>query len=414
MNPSVSYIGLFVEGLASFFSPCVLPLIPLYMGYLSAGFDAQADPRAARRGTFLRTLFFVLGIGTVFALAALGLAAMHDFLTAHALQFQLAGGVLLILAGLAVFGVIKVPFLERTYSVQRKNGTMNNLEAYLMGFFFSFAWSPCIGPMMASALVASANAATRGQSVAMIAAYGAGFLIMFLLLGLFTDAVLGFLKKHQGFMKVMPKIGGAVILAMGVYMLAGADRQLNALLTSSSGSAAAASSASAASTSGSTEQADASPSPSATADTRPDIEKYDFTLDSSLGHEVSLSDYEGKTVVLNFFATWCTYCNQEMPDLQEAYETREDVVVLLVAMPGLNNEGDEEYIVRYMNSLDYTMPVLYDTTGEVNLMYGVQGFPTTFIFRPDGSLLGYSPGYMDAETLNAALDQAASASGEAE
>ena len=365
---SLGYFSLFLEGLLSFLSPCVLPLLPLYIGYLTADADRREGGRKVVYGkTLVRTFFFVLGIGTVFVLAAAGLRVLHGFFTRHAVSFQFFGGFLLLFSGLVALHILDVPFLRKTYQKQVRFKGNGNLHAYLLGFFFSFSWSPCVGPLLAGALVVAANAESHLQGMLYIASYAFGFLFLFILVGFFTDTLLAFFKKHGKITEYAPKVGGVLLVMMGIYMLVQAN---NAIRT-------------------------VSPEPN------------DFTLKSDTGDLVALSSYKGKTVLVNFFATWCGYCKQEMPDLQKIHDRDAAVQILLVAAPSINGEEDEEAIAEFMRSNGYTMTLLYDTGGEVNRRYGVQGYPTTFIIKPDGNFLGYMPGYMSAEVLDKVLAEAA-------
>ncbi len=377
-------IALFLEGLLSFFSPCVLPLVPLYIGYLTSDLKVNEKQSKLRIETMIRTFFFVLGISTVFFLVGLGSSALRVFFTKHSIIFTLVGGFLLILFGLFSLGVIEVPLLQKEYRlVSFKSQKNKYLNAYLLGFFFSFAWSPCIGPLLASALVKSASAATATIGWLYIGAYTLGFIVVFILVGLFTEEVLVILKKHNNIVRYTKIIGGVVVLGMGIYMLYTGFQSIEALEKSS----------------------DTVISETQSDENLTDIEKYSFTLKDSDDNEVTLSDYKGKTVILNFFATWCTYCKQELPTLEEIHQTRDDVVVLLVATPNVGNEGDQEYIENFMKENGYTMTVLYDESSQVVNAYNVTGLPTSFFFKEDGNVLGYAPGYVEESTLNEILEQ---------
>ncbi len=377
-------IALFLEGLLSFFSPCVLPLVPLYIGYLTSDLKVNEKQSKLRIETMIRTFFFVLGISTVFFLVGLGSSALRVFFTKHSIIFTLVGGFLLILFGLFSLGVIEVPLLQKEYRlVSFKSQKNKYLNAYLLGFFFSFAWSPCIGPLLASALVKSASAATASIGWLYIGAYTLGFIVVFILVGLFTEEVLVILKKHNNIVRYTKIIGGVVVLGMGIYMLYTGFQSIEALEKSS----------------------DTVISETQSDENLTDIEKYSFTLKDSDDNEVTLSDYKGKTVILNFFATWCTYCKQELPTLEEIHQTRDDVVVLLVAAPNVGNEGDQEYIENFMKENGYTMTVLYDESSQVVNAYNVTGLPTSFFFKEDGNVLGYAPGYVEESTLNEILEQ---------
>lgn len=378
--------ALFLEGLLSFFSPCVLPLVPLYIGYLTSGIDTNLSKAKVRIQTTVRTLFFVLGISTVFFLAGLGSSALRYFFQKNTIFFSIIGGFLLILFGLFSLGIIDIPFLQREHRIisfkQNKNGI---IRSYLLGFFFSFAWSPCVGPLLASAMLKSASAESALIGWLYIGCYTLGFIIIFILLGLFTEEVLMLLKKHTNIVRYTKIIGGIVVLCMGIYMLNTGFTSIKALENK---------------TSDNTTVVENSNDENLT-----DIEKYSFTLKDNKGNDVTLSEYKGKTVVLNFFATWCTYCKMELPSLEEINSTRDDIVIFLVATPNIGNEGSKEYIESFMEENGYSMTVLYDETGEVVSKYNVSGLPTSFFFKPDGSVLGYVPGYVEESSLISILEE---------
>ncbi len=378
--------ALFLEGLLSFFSPCVLPLVPLYIGYLTSGIDTNLSKAKVRIQTTVRTLFFVLGISTVFFLAGLGSSALRYFFQKNTIFFSIIGGFLLILFGLFSLGIIDIPFLQKEHRIisfkQNKNGI---IRSYLLGFFFSFAWSPCVGPLLASAMLKSASAESALIGWLYIGCYTLGFIIIFILLGLFTEEVLMLLKKHTNIVRYTKIIGGIVVLCMGIYMLNIGFTSIKALENK---------------TSDNTTVVENSNDENLT-----DIEKYSFTLKDNKGNDVTLSEYKGKTVVLNFFATWCTYCKMELPSLEEINSTRDDIVIFLVATPDIGNEGSKEYIESFMEENGYSMTVLYDETGEVVSKYNVSGLPTSFFFKPDGSVLGYVPGYVEESSLISILEE---------
>ena len=378
--------ALFLEGLLSFFSPCVLPLVPLYIGYLTSGIDTNLSKAKVRIQTTVRTLFFVLGISTVFFLAGLGSSALRYFFQKNTIFFSIIGGFLLILFGLFSLGIIDIPFLQREHRIisfkQNKKGI---IRSYLLGFFFSFAWSPCVGPLLASAMLKSASAESALIGWLYIGCYTLGFIIIFILLGLFTEEVLMLLKKHTNIVRYTKIIGGIVVLCMGIYMLNIGFTSIKALENK---------------TSDNTTVVENSNDENLT-----DIEKYSFTLKDNKGNDVTLSEYKGKTVVLNFFATWCTYCKMELPSLEEINSTRDDIVIFLVATPNIGNEGSKEYIESFMEENGYSMTVLYDETGEVVSKYNVSGLPTSFFFKPDGSVLGYVPGYVEESSLISILEE---------
>ncbi len=122
----------------------------------------------------------------------------------------------------------------------------------------------------------------------------------------------------------------------------------------------------------------------------------DFTLQSLDGQEITLSDYRGKLVMLNFWATWCPPCNYEMPDLQSYYEAHKDENFIIL---GVNYEGSAEEVQNFVDKYNVTFPILLDSDGTVAQLFGVQGLPTSFFVDKEGHVLGYQPGPVTKEML---------------
>ncbi len=136
----------------------------------------------------------------------------------------------------------------------------------------------------------------------------------------------------------------------------------------------------------------------------------DFTLRDQFGKEHTLSDYKGKTVFLNFWATWCGPCRSEMPDIQNLYETYdtegEDAVIILgVAAPEIGQEKDEAGIKTFLEEHGYTYPTVMDSTGELFAQYGISSFPTTFMIDRDGNIFGYVSGALNEEMMKNIIEQ---------
>lgn len=125
----------------------------------------------------------------------------------------------------------------------------------------------------------------------------------------------------------------------------------------------------------------------------------DFTLMNLSGEEVSLSDYRGKIVLINFWATWCGFCDMEMPDLQRLDEENDDLVVLAVDVM-----EDKETVQQYIDEGGYSFEVVLDEKGDISKTYLVSGFPTSYFVDPDGILLGGVPGMMTYDQMNEILD----------
>ena len=136
----------------------------------------------------------------------------------------------------------------------------------------------------------------------------------------------------------------------------------------------------------------------------------DFELQDQYGNLHTLKDYEGKTIFLNFWATWCPPCRAEMPDIQKLYENYsregdEALIVLGVAAPEMGQEKSEEEIKAFLEENGYTYPVLMDLSGELFYQYGIQAFPTTFMIDRDGNIFGYISGQLTMEMMESIISQ---------
>ena len=163
LTVSIPALTVFLQGLLSFFSPCVLPLIPLYFGYLSGGAAAEGEGGRFSRGKVLvNTVFFVLGVSFAFFLLGLGMTALGSFLGRHQTTLARVGGVVVIFFGLYQLGLFGGSILDREarFRLPLQKLAMSPLTALLMGFVFSFAWTPCVGPALSSVLLMAASAAS--------------------------------------------------------------------------------------------------------------------------------------------------------------------------------------------------------------------------------------------------------------
>ena len=418
IETSVSAVTVFLQGALSFFSPCVLPLVPLYVSYLAGGAAVVSKDgvrRYPRGKIFLNTLFFVVGISFAFFLLGLGLTALGDFFHDYQVWFARISGVIILLIGLYQLGLGKRAMLleqERRLPFRLDKLAMNPAVALVMGFTFSFAWTPCVGPTLSSVLLMASSAESSAAGFLLIGVYTLGFVLPFLAVGLFTGAVLDFFKEHQKVVRYTGKVGAALLVLMGIMTLTGFMNGITSYLSVVGGGAATEtpdqSTQTASPTPDVTESAQPSPSQN------PTVEAPDFTLTDQYGNTHTLSDYKGKTVFLNFWATWCGPCQSEMPDIQKLYEAYgengEDLVVLGVANPKtdtnpMNQDVSQVEVEQFLSDHGYTFPVVMDTTGEVFAYYGISAFPTTFMIDANGNVYGYVPGAMTGDIMESVVKQ---------
>lgn len=440
LDVSISAVTVFLQGLLSFFSPCVLPLLPLYIGYLSGGTAVKGEDgkiHYKQSKVLVHTLFFVAGVSFAFFLLGLGVSAVGGFFHSHQAMFARVGGILVMLFGLyqlGIFGTSSVLGREHRLPFQLDRLAMSPVTALLMGFTFSFAWTPCVGPALTSVLLMAASAATRSQGFGLIGVYTLGFVLPFLFVGLFTTRLLELFRKYRGVVRYTVKIGGILMVLMGILMFTGKMNDVTGYLSRISGTqvprtermeeGTVAEKAEADNEGESTESGTGGPESTAAseeasgetapaetaADARPVIPAVDFELEDQYGNIHRLEDYRGKTIFLNFWATWCPPCKAEMPDIQKLYEKSategEDAVIVLgVAAPNMGQEGSEEEIAAFMEEKGYTYPVLMDTEGEMFNSYGIMSFPTTFMIDRDGNVFGYVSGMLSADMMDSIVRQ---------
>ena len=420
----ISFIIVFLEGILSFFSPCIIPLIPVYMSYLAGNTEDKETGGQIiynRKKVFYHTVFFVIGISFAFFILGLSFTALGSFFQSKQLLFTRIAGILIVLLGLHQLGFFELNFLniERKFHLDIKKRNVNPMIAFVMGFTFSFAWTPCVGPALSSVLILSSTASSSLTGNMLVLLYSIGFIIPFLLLGLFTAEVLNFLKSHQKLLKYTVKAGGIILIIMGVMTYTGWLNGVSGYLNSIGSSF----------VPETTQQQNKEDKPdTANNDSSVAIEEetdnesgnaetipaFDFTLTDQYGNTHTLSDYKGKVVFLNFWATWCPPCQKEMPDIEALYNdynlNQDDVIFLGVASPRTEEntntrEVEKDGVIAFLEENGYTFPVVFDETGEVYTQYNISALPTTFLIDKEGNIFGYAPGMLTKDIMESVIKQ---------
>ena len=425
LEVSIPVFAVFIQGLLSFLSPCVFPLIPLYIGYLSGGTgvkDEEGVWHYPRGRVLVNTVFFVLGISFTFFLLGLGVSAAGSFFKDYQSIFARVGGILVIALGLyqlGVFGSSKLLGNEHRLPSHLDRMAMSPVTALLMGFSFSFAWTPCVGPALSSVLLMTASAGTRAKGFLMIGVYTLGFVLPFLAVGIFTTSLLKLFRRHMNIVKYTVKLGAVLMLLMGLMMFTGKMNDITGYLSGVGSAGQESVSEDAGNVGDESSQQDGSDGSGRESGQSQDDENgggsgadtVDFALTDQHGTQHSISDYRGKVIFLNFWATWCSPCRMEMPDIQELYQEYEgmgeeaEVVFLSVATPGIGGEGTREEVIRFMEENGYTYPVLMDETGEVSAMFGISAYPTTYMIDREGKVYGYVSGTLSRENMESIIRQ---------
>lgn len=411
----LSLLTAFFQGILSFVSPCVLPLLPVYFGYLSGGSetDENGKTRYSRKKTIVNSLFFAVGIGAAFFILGLGASALGKFLVRNRNAFSVAGGILIILFGLLQLGLFgSNSFLqkEKRIPVNFAKLKLSPLTAILFGFVFSFSWTPCVGPALASILVMTTDAASKSDGMIYILLYTLGFAAPFVVTGIFVSSLLDFFRKHRNIVRWTTRIGGIILICVGIFMTA------NGIVSANKKNISSERQASRQNESGLQNSMDSQKSVqnAEISDTK-DADKNrpsapEFSLSDQYGTQWTLSELKGKTVILNFWATWCPPCRMEMPDFQKVHdelidEGNEDVFILGIAAPNYFREKDLPEIVKFLDTNGYSYPCLMDFDGIVTEKYYISAFPTTFLINKDGKVQNGAVGAVSESRLKELINE---------
>ena len=401
LTDNINFILVFLGGIFSFFSPCIIPLLPVYMSYLSgntAVTDENGNLSYNQKKVFIHTIFFILGISAAFFILGLSFSKLGGFFNSNRVLFTRISGVLILFLGLFQIGLLKNNFMEREHRIGFDSKEINPLIAFIIGFTFSFAWTPCIGPVLSTVLIMASGAKTAFMGNMLILVYTLGFVIPFLLLGVFTTKILNFLKAKKSFLKYSIKISGAILIIIGIMTLSGFN--LNILAAGQQPQNANADYIAKAE----------EPAKEAKEEKLP---AFDFELKDQYGNTHKLSDYKGKVVFLNFWATWCPPCREEMPHIEEIYKeygyNKNDVVILGAASPATAEnpspqDESEEKIKAFLTKNNYTFPVVFDVKGEIFRNYYINAYPTTFMIDREGNIMGYVAGGLSKENMKKIIE----------
>ncbi|HEV1966911.1 TPA: cytochrome c biogenesis protein CcdA, partial [Streptococcus pneumoniae] len=220
------FLSVFLAGILSFFSPCILPLLPVYTGVLlddKDGAQASSGKFSISVTSLLRTLAFIAGISFIFILLGYGAGFLGDLL--YASWFQYLTGAIIILLGLHQMEILHFKGLYKEKRLQLQGQGQNGKgysQAFLLGLTFSFAWTPCVGPVLGSVLALAASGGSGAwQGAGLMLVYTLGLALPFLLLALTSSYVLKHFRKLHPYLGILKKVGGFLIIVMGFLVLFG-------------------------------------------------------------------------------------------------------------------------------------------------------------------------------------------------
>ena len=220
MAGELSILVAFGGGLFSFLSPCVLPLFPSYLSFITGmSLDqlqsATGDARG-RRWILANSLAFVAGFSMVFVGMGASFSVLGQLLFDYRDKIRLVGGILIIVFGLYVAGVLPLGFLGRYQQIQLRSKPAGLVGSWLVGVTFAIGWTPCVGPILGSILTLASNDKTVGQGITLLLCYSAGLGLPFLLSSIALGSFLRFFKRYRPFIATVERAAGVLLVAVGI------------------------------------------------------------------------------------------------------------------------------------------------------------------------------------------------------
>ncbi len=387
----MSAIGAFFYGLMAAFSPCVFPFYPICFTYLSSNAHKKNENGKIyydRKKIINNVIFFVIGITLAYIIIISLAFSLNNFFSKYKIIIELFFGIFLIFLGLFQLDIIQVKKLNATYKKELDVDKMNFFKAFFLGFSSALSWSPCLGPYLVSTVALLITEFSFFSGSILMIIYTLGFSLPFLLLGIFSMEAINFLNKFKNVVKYTTRIGAAIIIFMGVYMLFNTYRDINYKLENLQQNSI------------SYEQNYLASYISET------------PIKDQFGNTHSLSEHKGKIIVLNFWTTWCVYCLEEIPDIIKIFEERgynkEDVIILGVGNPSTENyrnaDVPEKELSDFISRQNISYPILFDTESVLFNSFNIIAFPTTIFIDKKGNIANNIIGGTNKEQIDSVIN----------
>lgn len=367
---NISIISIFIAGIISFFSPCIIPLLPVYLAHIN-----QDNENNNKLTVIINTLAFILGILSVFFIISIGIKNLSALLVNYKSIIQVIGGLIIALMALHSLGLFKIKFMDRSHNLNILPKHKGIFKSFMLGFLFSFSWSPCVGPILAS-IIAYTISSSKITGFIYIIIYGIGFSLPFLIIGIGSNNIIGKIRKHQKIFNKLIKFMNIILLIVGLSMIYDVFNNQAKNYTQSKNT---------------TNQ-------KSIAD-----DVIDFELKDQNNKIYKLSDYRGKHVTIIFGATWCNYCKMQNNIVKQYLKEHPEKNIILIMS---NTSEKNRYAINdYAGKLG--LPILNDTDGMVMKYFNIHSFPNIFFIGPDGKVIAKLPGAVpNIETLADVIKQA--------
>jgi cytochrome c-type biogenesis protein len=223
MNEPISLLTAFVAGIISFISPCVLPIVPGYLSFISgvnvAQFKGGETPAGLARRVAVTSGAFVLGFSTVFVTLGAAATLVGYYLQQYKRGLGIAGGVVIIVLGLHTAGLIRIPWLLYEKRAEVKSQPLGLLGAYVVGLAFAFGWTPCIGPILGAILLYASQQETVSEGVVLLSSYSLGLGLPFIASGLAINGFFAAFTKLRRHMQAVEYASGALLIGVGLLLV---------------------------------------------------------------------------------------------------------------------------------------------------------------------------------------------------
>lgn len=223
----MEYLILFLEGIITFISPCILPMLPIYATYFIGGKERS------RRNVLVNSIGFVLGFSIIFTLLGGAAGTFGIYINSHIRTFNIISGIVMIVFGLNYIGLVKLTFLERTFKLENKVdlNNLNIISSIIFGFIFAIGWTPCVGTFLGSALMVAANSQETFKGVILLLSYSLGLGIPFIISAFLINNLKETFKIIKKNYKLINNISGILLIIIGLFMISGYFNKLISLFS---------------------------------------------------------------------------------------------------------------------------------------------------------------------------------------
>ncbi|WP_035425444.1 cytochrome c biogenesis protein/redoxin [Atopobium fossor] len=369
------FASTFFAGALSFFSPCILPVLPVYIGLLLTE-DGTVALVIQRR--IANTLAFIAGISITFFALGFGAGFFGGVLSNPLLSVGL--GFVICLFGLHLAGILVIPALDTEKRVDMQHIDAKHVGgAFLLGLAFSFGWTPCIGPVLATVLALAAQQGNALQGGLLLVVYSLGLSVPFAVLALGSSVLLEKVRQLNKYTELLKKIGGVCIALLGAWMVisqvGGLGMPMKSMDTQTQDSHS------------KMQQGDGM-NDSEVAQSMTEWKQTSLkTLD---GKTLTLESLKGKPVYVKMWATWCPACLNGLDEFTRVaaeHEKKGDIEVVSVLSPGLGSELSEDQIINWVTKQKITAPILMDNTGTLLKDFDIQAYPTSVFINSNGTIV---------------------------